>query len=70
MSISATANFAFNTSNCTYIEYLPPQLCVEVLRKELATEGFDFIDGKIIPPTKPGLGITLNKEAIKKYQVN
>ena len=52
-----------------YIEYLPPQMCVEILRKELATEGFDFVDGKIIPPTKPGLGIELNKEAIKKYQV-
>jgi L-alanine-DL-glutamate epimerase-like enolase superfamily enzyme len=44
-------------------------LCVEVLRKELATEGFDFKDGKILPPTKPGLGIELNIEAIKKYQV-
>ncbi len=69
VSISATANFAFNTSNCAFIEYLPPQMCVEILRKELATEGFDFVDGKIIPPTKPGLGIELNKEAIKKYQV-
>ena len=69
VSISATANFAFNTSNCAFIEYLPPQLCVEILRKELATEGFDFADGKILPPTKPGLGIELNRDAIKKYQV-
>ncbi|PPR54258.1 MAG: D-galactarolactone cycloisomerase [Alphaproteobacteria bacterium MarineAlpha5_Bin6] len=69
ISISATAHFAFNTPNCAFIEYLPPQLCVEVLRKELATEGFDFKDGKILPPTKPGLGIELNKDAIKKYQV-
>ena len=69
VSISATAHFAFNTPNCAFIEYLPPQLCVEILRKELATEGFDYIDGKILPPTKPGLGIELNKDAIKKYQV-
>ena len=69
VSISATAHFAFNTPNCAFIEYLPPQLCIEVLRKELATEGFDFKDGKILPPTKPGLGIELNTEAIKKYQV-
>ncbi len=69
ISISATAHFAFNTPNCAFIEYLPPQLCVEILRKELATEGFDFKDGKILPPTKPGLGIELNKDAIKKYQV-
>jgi L-alanine-DL-glutamate epimerase-like enolase superfamily enzyme len=44
-------------------------LCVETLRKELATEGFEYIDGKILPPTKPGLGIELNRDAIKKYQV-
>ena len=69
VSISATAHFAFNTPNCAFIEYLPPQLCVEILRKELATEGFEYIDGKILPPTKPGLGIELNRDAIKKYQV-
>ena len=69
VSISATAHFAFNTPNCAFIEYLPPQLCVETLRKELATEGFEYIDGKILPPTKPGLGIELNRNAIKKYQV-
>jgi L-alanine-DL-glutamate epimerase-like enolase superfamily enzyme len=69
VSISATAHFAFNTPNCAFIEYLPPQLCVETLRKELATEGFEYIDGKILPPTKPGLGIELNRDAIKKYQV-
>ena len=69
VSISATAHFAFNTPNCAFIEYLPPQLCVEILRKELATEGFEFIDGRILPPTKPGLGIELNRNAIKKYQV-
>ena len=69
VSISATAHFAFNTPNCAFIEYLPPQLCVEILRKELATEGFEYIDGIILPPTKPGLGIELNRNAIKKYQV-
>ena len=69
VSISATAHFAFNAANCAFIEYLPPQLCVEILRKELATEGFEYIDGKILPPTKPGLGIELNRNAIKKYQV-
>ena len=69
VSISATAHFAFNTPNCAFIEYLPPQLCVETLRKELATDGFDFIDGKIKLPTKPGFGIELNREAINKYKV-
>ena len=29
-----------------------------------------FVDGKIPLPTKPGLGIELNTEAIEKYRVN
>ena len=69
ISISATAHFAFNTPSCKYIEYLPPQLCHETLRKELADEGFEFKNGLIQLPTKSGLGINLNKDAVKKYTV-
>ena len=39
---------------------------LSVLKNEV---GFDFVEGKILPPTKPGLGIELNRDAIKKYQV-
>ena len=70
ISISATAHFAFNTPSCKYIEYLPPQLCHETLRKELADEGFEFENGLIQLPTKSGLGITLNTDAVKKYTVS
>ena len=69
ISISATAHFAFNTPSCKFIEYLPPQLCHETLRKELAVEGFDFFEGLIQVPTKPGLGIEINEETVKKYKV-
>ena len=69
ISISATAHFAFNTPSCKFIEYLPPQLCHETLRKELADEGFEFKNGLIQLPTKPGLGIKLNQEAVDKYTV-
>ena len=70
ISISATAHFAFNTPSCKFIEYLPPQLCHETLRRELAIEGFDFKDGLIQLPTKSGLGIDLNQDAVKKYRVD
>ena len=69
ISISATAHFAFNTPSCKFIEYLPPQLCHETLRKELANEGFEFKNGLIQLPTKSGLGVELNNEAVKKYTV-
>ena len=38
ISISATAHLAFVTDHCAFIEYLPPQLCHERLRRELAHE--------------------------------
>ncbi len=69
ISISATAHFAFNTPSCAFIEYLPPQLCHETLRRELAEEGFSFENGLIQIPTRPGLGIEINELAVKKYKV-
>lgn len=69
ISLTATAHLAFNTSHCPFIEYLPPELCSEVLRRELATDGFVFDNGLIAPPSKPGLGVELNEEAVMRYRV-
>ena len=69
ISISATAHLAFVTPHCAFIEYLPPQLCVERLRRELASEDLALEDGRIALPTKPGLGAELNMEAVKAYTV-
>jgi L-alanine-DL-glutamate epimerase-like enolase superfamily enzyme len=69
VSISATAHLAFTTPHCTYIEYLPPQLCVETLRKELVSEELDLVDGVIPKPTRPGLGVELNEDALRRYTV-
>jgi L-alanine-DL-glutamate epimerase-like enolase superfamily enzyme len=69
LSVTATAHLAFNTPHCAFIEYLPPHLCVETLRRELVQEGFDFVGGRILPPNKPGLGIELNEEILRRYKV-
>jgi L-alanine-DL-glutamate epimerase-like enolase superfamily enzyme len=69
ISISATAHLAFNTAHCAFIEYLPPQLCIETLRRELADEDLTFENGLISLPTKPGLGVELNHDALKAYVV-
>jgi L-alanine-DL-glutamate epimerase-like enolase superfamily enzyme len=69
LSVTATAHLAFNTAHCAFVEYLPPHLCVETLRRELVQEGFDFAEGKILPPEKPGLGIELNEEVLQRYKV-
>jgi L-alanine-DL-glutamate epimerase-like enolase superfamily enzyme len=69
ISIAATAHLAFRTPHCAYIEYLPPQLCEETLRKELVVSELDFIDGVILPPAQSGLGIELDWKALQKYKV-
>jgi L-alanine-DL-glutamate epimerase-like enolase superfamily enzyme len=69
VSISATAHLAFATPHCAFIEYLPPQLCEETLRKELVEEELALVDGVIARPTRPGLGVELNWDAVKAYKV-
>ena len=67
ISLSATAHLAFVTPGIRFIEYLPPQLCIEKLRRELAVEDLEFENGEILPPTKPGLGVEINWDAVKAY---
>ena len=70
ISISATAHLAFVTDHCPFIEYLPPQLCHERLRRELADEDLVLLpDGTIPLPTKPGLGVELRPEVVARYEV-
>jgi L-alanine-DL-glutamate epimerase-like enolase superfamily enzyme len=69
VSISATAHLAFATPHCAFIEYLPPQLCEETLRKELVAEELQLVDGAIARPTRPGLGVELNWDALNAYKV-
>lgn len=70
ISISATAHLAFVTNHCPFIEYLPPQLCNERLRRELAKEELElWPDGTIPLPTKPGLGVEVDWDIVKRYKV-
>ena len=70
VSISATAHLAFVTPHCPYMEYLPPQLCEETLRKELVSEDLAIVDGTIPRPTRPGLGVELNWDAVRRFSVD
>lgn len=69
ISVAATAQLAFNTPHCPFIEYLPPQLCLETLRKELAYDNLDFANGVIAPSQRPGIGIEVDWDALERYRV-
>lgn len=69
VSISATAHLAFVTDHCAFIEYLPPQLCLERLRRELAREELVLENGTIPLPTKPGFGFEVDWDVVRRYTV-
>ena len=67
ISISATAHLAFVTPHCPYIEFLPPELSEDTLRRELVSQELTMKNGEIPLPTSPGLGIELNWDALKRF---
>ncbi|NKB27797.1 MAG: hypothetical protein GKR99_09675 [Rhodobacteraceae bacterium] len=68
ISTTATAHFAAVTPNCKFIEFLPQELCVETLRKELTTGGATMQNGVITGlDDAPGYGVTLNWDAVRAY---
>lgn len=68
ISIAAAAHLAATTPNCAFIEFLPAQLCESALRKDLVSEELRMVNGSVPLPTKPGLGVELNREAIARFQ--
>jgi L-alanine-DL-glutamate epimerase-like enolase superfamily enzyme len=68
ISIGAAAHLAAATTHCPYIEYMPADLTASGLRRDLADDGLTMVDGKIPLPTRPGLGIEVNREALAYYE--
>jgi len=64
---AATAHFAAATSNCRYIEFLPPFVAESALRRELVQEELQIADGKLDLPRRPGLGVELNPTAMRRF---
>ena len=70
ISISATAHLAFVTPHCPFIEFLPPTLSEDVLRRELVAQELTMVNGEITLPKTPGLGIELNWGAMRRFAVS
>lgn len=68
ISIAAAAHLAATTPNCAFIEFLPAQLCESALRKDLVSEELQMVEGSVPLPTKAGLGVELNREALARFQ--
>ena len=69
IGIAASAHLAAIAPTCSYIEFLPASLSDSRLRRDLVLDELPVIDGRIPLPTKPGLGVTVNEEALKAFKV-
>lgn len=68
IGIAASAHMAFAVPHCPFIEYLPADMSDSPLRRDLCDDGLTFADGVLLPPTRPGLGIELNEDALRRYR--
>lgn len=70
IGIAATVHVAVASPGCPMIEFLPAPVSNSVLRQCLVENELEPVNGIIELPTHPGLGVTLNHEAVRKYTVS
>ena len=69
IGIAASAHLAAACDVSPYVEYLPVELAESPLRKGLLSAELEVRDGLIAFPDRPGLGIELDREALREYEV-
>jgi L-alanine-DL-glutamate epimerase-like enolase superfamily enzyme len=67
ISVAAASHLATVTPHMPFFEFLPAELCESRLRKELTVDELVFADGRLAAPTRPGLGIELNRAALHEF---
>jgi len=70
IGIAASAHLCATTARCPYIEFLPAELSESGLRRDLVADELRMTDGRIALPSKPGLGVELNMDAVRRYEVD
>lgn len=68
ISVAAATHLAAVTPHCPYIEFLPAELSESALRKHLLVDEPTMRDGVIPLPSKPGLGIELDRDALERFE--
>ena len=69
IGIAASAHLAAVAPTCSYIEFLPKELSDSALRRDLCSNELPVVDGRIPLPQGPGLGITVDDEMLRRFQV-
>jgi L-alanine-DL-glutamate epimerase-like enolase superfamily enzyme len=55
------------TPHMPFFEFLPAELCESRLRKELVDDELVYENGRLGIPTRPGIGVELNRDALEEF---
>jgi L-alanine-DL-glutamate epimerase-like enolase superfamily enzyme len=69
IGIAASAHLAAASPVCPYIEFLPSELSESPIRTSLVTNELPVVDGTLALPSRPGLGVELDRDALERYRV-
>lgn len=68
ISIAAGIHLAAANEHIPFIEFLPAELCESSLRKQLTIDDYHIVGGEIPIPTKPGLGVEIDRDALERFK--
>jgi len=69
IGIAASAHLAAACDVSPFVEFLPVELAESALRRELLSVELEVRDGQIVFTDRPGLGVEINREALRDYEV-
>jgi L-rhamnonate dehydratase len=69
INCAAARHFQAATANAPYVEMFHPDLFASPLRAELVGPEPSLVEGGFPLPTEAGLGVELDEEAVRRYQV-
>ncbi|HET6945843.1 MAG TPA: mandelate racemase/muconate lactonizing enzyme family protein [Gaiellaceae bacterium] len=67
ITIAATAHLAAVTPHMPFFEFVPQEVAESALRRELVQDELTLVDGRLALPSRPGLGIELNRDALERF---
>jgi L-alanine-DL-glutamate epimerase-like enolase superfamily enzyme len=67
LTVAATAHLAAVSPNLVFFEFVPPEVAESPLRRELVTDELSLEDGTLALPSRPGLGIEVNEDALERF---
>jgi L-alanine-DL-glutamate epimerase-like enolase superfamily enzyme len=67
ITIAATAHLAAVTPHMPFFEFVPQEVAESALRRELVRDELTLVDGRLALPSRPGLGIELDRDALERF---